>query len=286
MTQEILHHINPASVGTSLKPDHYRDALSEKKPVDFFEIHAENYMVDEGVHHHYLEKIAERYPLSLHGVGLSLGSADGVDNRHLKRFVDLNTRYKPVMISDHLAWSVDDGIYLNDLLPLPFNQESLDIVAANISKVQDAISRQILVENPSAYLSFTASTMREQDYLIALAEKTGCGILLDANNIVVSGRNMGYDPTDYASDIPGDLVGEIHIAGHLIKNIDGVELRIDDHGSSVSDEVLDLYIKIISRIGPRPTLLEWDSAYPDLDGLIAEATRTQDIAKKFLTVAF
>jgi uncharacterized protein len=266
-------------VGIGLKSQHYGKILDEKPPVSFFEIHAENYMTDGGTHHRMLSEIARDYPLSVHGVGLSLGSAEGIDDDHLERLAKVVERYKPLLLSEHLAWSVSGGTFLNDLLPIPYTQESLDIVTANVSKTQDRIGRQILIENPSSYMAFNSSNMQELDFLISLTKKSGCGLLVDVNNIYVSGCNNGWSAEGYINAIPAELVGEIHLAGHSERNIEGTILRIDDHASPVCNEVWSLYAKLVARIGMRPTLVEWDNAIPSLDIWVGQAKRAQEIAE-------
>ena len=262
-----------APVGVSLKTQHFDHILATRPDLAFFEVHAENYMTPGGAHHRYLEAVCEHYALSVHGVGMSLGSAEGLDAAHIKRFRQVVERYNPVMVSEHLAWSVADGTYLNDLLPLPMTAESLSIVRGNVDRLQDAIGRAILVENPSSYLSFKSSEMSELEFLSQLAELTGCGLLLDVNNIYVSACNMGFAPTDYLDAVPASLVGEVHLAGHVVKDIDGTELRIDDHGSAVCGDVWQLYQRLIERIGRKPTLIEWDTDIPAFEVLEAEAAK-------------
>lgn len=269
-------------VGVGLKAQHYTDALGGQHPMAFFEVHAENYMMQGGNHFRFLEAIAEKYPLSIHGVGMSLGSAEGLDDEHLQRFKTLVERFEPWLVSEHLAWSVTDGTYLNDLLPLPLNKASLEIVTDNVKKLQDTIGRQILVENPSTYVSFKATDIPEPEYLTMLAERTGCGLLLDINNVYVSARNNGFDAGHYLDGISGALVGEIHLAGHTVKNIDGNELRIDDHGSAVVDDVWALYAGTIARIGARPTLIEWDTDIPDFEILVSESVKAQTLMSETL----
>lgn len=265
-------------IGIGLKSQHYGKILDEKPPVSFFEIHAENYMVEGGAHHRILSEIAKDYPLSVHGVGLSLGSVEGIDDNHLERLATVVDRYKPWLVSEHLAWSVSGGTYLNDLLPIPYTQESLDVVVANVSKAQDRIGRQILVENPSSYMAFDSSSMLELDFLISLTINSGCGLLVDVNNIYVSACNNGWSAEDYINAIPGDLVGEIHLAGHTKRDIEGTILRIDDHGSPVCDEVWKLYANLVARIGMRPTLVEWDNDIPSLDIWVGQAQMAQKTA--------
>lgn len=269
----------PFPVGIGLKSQHYGKILDTLPPVSFFEIHAENYMVDGGAHHRYLTEITKHYPLSVHGVGLSLGSAEGIDANHLERLARVVKRYNPWLVSEHLAWSVSGGTYLNDLLPIPYTDESLQIVADNVSRAQEHIVRRMLIENPSSYMAFDSSSMLELDFLVKLADKSGCGLLVDVNNIYVSACNNGWSAEDYIANIPGDLVGEIHLAGHSVRDIEGTILRIDDHGSTVSSEVLLLYTKLVERIGMRPTLIEWDNNIPELDIWVRQAMIAQKAAE-------
>lgn len=264
-------------VGVGLKSEHMLQIIESQPKLAFFEVHAENFMTTGGNHMRFLDAIVETYPLSVHGVGMSLGSAEGIDQDHLNKFKQVVDRYQPGLVSEHLAWSVHSGHYLNDLLPLPLNATTLRVVADNINRMQDGIGRQILIENPSTYVSFQATDIPEPEYLTKLAEKTGCGILLDVNNVYVSARNNNFDARRYLGNIPADLVGEIHLAGHLVKNIDGAEIRIDDHGREVAPDVWTLYGETVARIGARPTLIEWDSNLPDLSVLVREAHKARDL---------
>lgn len=266
----------PAGVG--LKNQHFAEIVEKSPDVAFFEVHAENFMSAGGTHHRYLENVCERYALSLHGVGMSLGSAEGISKTHLQKFKAVVDRYKPWLISEHLAWSSEGGHYLNDLLPLPLNENSLSIVADNIARMQEYIGRKILIENPSAYMAFTETDMSEPEFLTRLADRSGCGLLLDVNNVFVSGKNMGWSIENYLRDIPSSLIGEIHLAGHTLKSFeDGQEIRIDDHGSAVSVDVWDLYKSLTARVGVRPTLIEWDTNIPSLNVLLTEAGKAADI---------
>ncbi|TNE66478.1 MAG: DUF692 domain-containing protein [Alphaproteobacteria bacterium] len=260
-------------IGVGLKSQHYQDVVATSPALSFFEVHAENYMMKGGAHRRWLDAVSDRYALSLHGVGMSLGSVEGLDTAHVRRFRSLVDAYDPWLISEHLAWSRTGGTYLNDLLPLPLTTETFEILVANVSTLQDAIGRQVLVENPSAYLSFVDSHIPEVDFLAGLAERTGCGLLLDVNNVFVSASNMGWDARAYLDAVPASAVGEIHLAGHALKEVNGLPLRIDDHGSAVSEEVWDLFRHLIRRVGPRPTLVEWDTDIPALPILLAEAEK-------------
>ena len=260
----------PASAGIGLRFPHHRFVLENKPAVPWFEVHTENYM-GGGTAPRYLEDIRRDYPISLHGVGLSLGSAGGLDGAHLQRVRDAVTRFQPALVSEHLSWSITGGIYLADLLPLPMTEEALQIVCRNVGEVQDALARQILIENPSSYLQYAHSTIPEWEFLSEVARRTGCGILCDVNNIYVSACNHGWDAGKYLNALPTGAVGEIHLAGHAAKEIDGRILRIDDHGSRVTPEVWRLYEQALARFGQVPTLIEWDTNIPDFSVLQEEA---------------
>lgn len=275
-----VHH----PVGIGLKSQHYQEVLNDDHPLAFFEVHAENYMMQGGNHLRFLEAIGEKFPLSVHGVGMSLGSEGVLSSSHLKKFKNVVDRFQPWLVSEHLAWSVNDGTYLNDLLPLPLNETTLTIVADNVKHMQDTIGRRILIENPSTYVSFKASDIPEPDYLNQLAQKSGCGILLDVNNIYVSAKNHEFDAETYVNSIEASQVGEIHLAGHTVKNIDGSELRLDDHGSAVIDDVWGLYDYTVRRFGERPTLIEWDTNVPDFSVLVNEARKAQSLMRNALQV--
>ncbi len=258
--------------GLGLKAEHYRDVIEEKPDLGFFEIHAENYMGAGGPPHRYLTAIREAYPLSLHGVGLSIGGAGPLDAAHLARLKALNERYEPGLFSEHLAWSTHETGYLSDLLPLPYTSETLRRVRDHIDETQDAVGRQMLLENPSSYLTFEESTFAEADFIREIARRTGCGLLLDVNNVFVSARNLKADPAAYIADYPLELVQEIHIAGHdETADASGETLLIDDHASPVANSVWTLFRDVIARTGPLPTLIERDSKIPPLADLVMEA---------------
>jgi hypothetical protein len=227
---------------------------------------------------HFLEQTRRDYPLSLHGVALSLGSASAPERDHLRRIRALIDRFDPILVSEHLAWTTADGIYLNDLLPVPYDEATLATVAANVDAAQDALGRTLLIENPSSYLRFRRSTMTEPEFLAELVRRTGCGLLLDVNNIAVSAFNLDFSAHAYLDAIPASAVAQIHLAGHHVNDVGDRLIRIDDHGSTVSDEVWALYADALARFGPVPTLVEWDSRLPALDVLVAEAARADAIS--------
>lgn len=260
----------PATAGIGLRSPHIGEMLTRRPSAGWLEVHAENYMGD-GAGVEALERLREIYPLSVHGVGLSLGSARGVDHDHLQRLRKVCERFQPDLVSEHLAWSVADGAYLNDLLPLRYDEEALEIVARNVEAVQDALQRQVLIENLSAYVAFADSSMNEAQFLTELVARTGCGLLLDVNNVQVSAHNLQYDARAFIDMLPAEAIGEIHLAGHATNQVGTDTVLIDDHGSRVPPVVWTLYQHAISRLGPRPTLIEWDTDVPVLDVLLGEA---------------
>jgi uncharacterized protein (UPF0276 family) len=262
-----------ASVGIGLRHAHYEQFLNEKQPVSWLEVHAENFLNFDTPAYHMLERIREDYPISLHAVNLSLGSSDGIDEDHVKRVKALIDRINPFLVSDHLSWGRIDGYYLNDLLPVPYTQEALTLFASTISRIQDIFERSLLIENPSSYLQYHTSEIEEADFLATLVNRTGSGILLDVNNIYVSCCNHGWNSDTYLKAIPAGKIKEIHLSGHALQG----SILIDDHGSSVCDEVWNLYKKAVSSYGPIPTLIEWDTNVPDLSVLMAEASKAQTI---------
>ncbi|MEX3789460.1 DUF692 domain-containing protein [Paraburkholderia sp. BR14374] len=265
----------PSRAGVGLRFRHHRAVLDERPAAAWFEVHTENYM-GGGSATRDLDAIRREYPVSLHGVGLSLGSADGLDAAHLARVSEAVARVQPGLVSEHLAWSVTGGTYLADLLPLPMTEESLDVVCRNVDRMQTALARPILVENPSTYLRFAHSTIPEWEFLAHLAQRTGCGLLCDVNNIYVSACNHGWNPQAYLDALPPAAIGEIHLAGHSVRQLEGGRvLRIDDHGSRVAAQVWALYAAALERFGPVPTLIEWDTDVPPLDVLIEEAATAE-----------
>lgn len=270
----------PPSGGIGLKSVHYQnvldDAAQAKRP-SWVEVHPQNYFGDGGPAHRWLTAIAEVYPLSFHSVGLSLGSADGLNASDLDKLVALCDRYQPAMVSDHLSWSGNAHDRYPDLLPIPYTYEALDHLAGEIGKVQDRLQRTILIENPSRYLSYRDDEMSETDFIHALCRRAGCGLLFDINNVEVTATNVGLDMDAYIDAIDPALVGEIHLAGHAREDHESGPLLIDDHGSIVSEVTWHLYRRFIRRAGAKPTLIEWDSDIPEYAVLMAEVAKMEPI---------
>ena len=263
-------------VGIGLRHPHVAELIDRPPPgLAWVEVHTENYMVDGGPRLRQLELIRERYALSFHGVGLSLGSADPPDPDHLARIRRLADRFAPALLSEHIAWSIEGGHYLNDLFPIPYTEEALSVVARNVTIAQDALGRSLMVENPSSYLRFVDSTMPECEFVAEIARRAGCGILLDVNNIHVSAHNHGFEVADYRETIPGAAIGEFHLAGHARCEIEGRLILIDDHASPVDEPVWELFEATLARHGPRPTLIEWDDGIPPLTVLLDERAKAQ-----------
>jgi len=260
----------PAAAGIGLRAPHVHEVIDTRPPTAWLEVHAENYL-GGGPALRSLDQLRPSYPISLHAVGLSLGTADGPNPRHLERLAALIGRVEPVLVSEHLSWSIAGGVYFNHLLPLPYTDESLALLCRNVDQTQIALGRQILIENPSSYLRFRDSPIPEPEFLAELARRTGCGLLCDVNNIYVSAHNLGFDAMVYVDALPRASVGEIHVAGHARNDADGLTILIDDHGSRVSPDVWQLYAHALSRFGPVATLVEWDTDIPTLDTLLAEA---------------
>jgi uncharacterized protein len=266
----------PNRAGVGLKAEHVDAILAERPDLGFLEIHAENYMGEGGPAHRRLEAIRARYPLSLHGVGLSIGSPGPLDKDHLARLASLARRYEPGLFSEHLAWSSHNEGFLSDLLPLPYTGETLASVCDHVDETQEALGRRMLLENPSTYVVFEESTIAETDFLGEIARRTGCGLLLDVNNVIVSAANHGFDPTAYLDAFPLAHVGEIHLAGYAEGEDEaGRLLLIDAHDSPVRDGVWMLYAETVRRIGRAPTLIEWDNDVPEWPTLFAEARRAE-----------
>jgi uncharacterized protein len=260
------------TAGIGLRIPHLAAVVRDRPVVPWFEVHIENYLCG-GPMRRTLQRISANYPLAFHGVGLSLGAASPLDLDHLARVRALCDEFEPFLVSEHLAWSGIEGVYLNDLLPLPYMEESLAVVAENIDHMQTELGLRVLIENPSAYLRYQDSLIPEAEFLAALVARTGCGLLCDVNNIHVSAHNLGFDPRRYLDALPATAVGEIHLAGHHRNEVDGAPILIDDHGSAVAEPVWDLYAHAIRRVGRVPTLIEWDSRLPALEVLLQEAGR-------------
>lgn len=265
-----------ARAGIGLRAPHLEAVARQPPDIAFFEIHAENFLRASPARDR-LEDIRRTRPLSLHGVGLSLGSADGLDSRHLDRVAALAEALEPALISEHLAWSATSGTYLNDLLPVPYTDQALDVVCRNVARLQDRLGRRILLENPSAYLRFSASTRTEPSFLAEIVRRTNCGLLFDVNNVFVTSRNMQLDPQSWLDGLPAEAIGQYHLAGHATNDADGIPILIDDHGSRVRPEVWDLFARTVAQFGPRPTLMEWDTDIPPLAVLLDEAARADAI---------
>jgi len=266
----------PALAGIGLRSAHQRAFLDGHPPAAWLEVHSENYFARGGAGHEVLTQIRQDYPLSFHGVGLSLGSTDPLDRAHLRRLAEILDRYEPALVSEHLSWSSVGGRYLNDLLPLPSTREALELVVLRIDETQEALGRPILLENVSSYVRFAAE-MPEACFMVEVAQRTGCGILLDVNNLYVNERNHGTPAAAFIDTVPAELVGEIHLAGHSVQEYDGEEIVVDTHNARVCPAVWQLYARAIGRMGRVPTLIEWDSELPPLGVLLDEAGRANQI---------
>lgn len=262
--------------GIGLRAPHLAEIARDRPATGFLEIHAENYLSPTPARAT-LERLRRDYEMSIHAVGLSLGSAEGLDDAHLARVAGLIERLEPAYVSDHLSWSVAGGRYLNDLLPLPYTEEALEVVARNVGRLQERLRRPVSIENPSCYLAFAHSTLTEPEFLSELVRRTGCGLLLDVNNIHVTAHNLRLDPGDWLRGLPGEAITEYHLAGHATNDADGQPILIDDHGSRVSDGVWSLFADTVRRFGTRPTLIEWDTDIPALSVLLEEARRAERI---------
>lgn len=262
----------PPGTGTCLKAEHYDSAAENAERIPWFEVHAENYMGDGGPAHWWLDRIRRDTPISIHGVGMSIGSAAGLDAEHLERLARVVERFEPSAISEHLAWSSHDHVFLNDLLPLPYTGEVLDRICRHVDQVQHRLDRTIMLENPSTYIRFRDNDYTETAFLDEISRRTGCALLLDVNNVHVSATNQGFSPADYIDRFPLDRVGEIHLAGHASEtDTDGRPLLIDSHDREVSDPVWALFRHTLNRSGPLPTLIEWDAEIPPWKTLVHQA---------------
>jgi hypothetical protein len=268
------------TAGVSLKPQYVPDALAARAPGLWFEVHPENYMAQGGPRLAGLAAVAERFPISLHGVGLSLAGDQPPDAAHLAAWKRLVDRFAPALVSEHLAWSSHRGAYAPDLLPFPRTRAALARVADNVGRMQDALGRQVLIENPALYLPLKGHELAETEFLAELVRTSGCGLLLDVNNVFVSARNLGYQPQAYLEALPGEAIGEIHLAGHAADPALGEALLIDSHDAAVAEPVWRLYAQLIARIGPRPTLIERDDKLPPFTELIAERDRAHALLSR------
>ena len=273
MTQ--LRPITRGGVGIGLRSRHVSEIAATRPEIGFLEVHAENYMAETPAVDRLLE-LRRDYPVSVHGVAVSLGSAEELDRSHLARFKALIDRVEPALVSEHLAWSAIGGAYLNDLLPLPYTEESLHLFCRHVEEAQEELGRRLLIENPSSYLRYRHSPIPEPEFVTAVVRRTGCGMLCDVNNIHVSARNFGFDPVAYLEALPIAAIGEIHLAGHHAAN--DVDILIDDHGSRVAKPVWELYAAALRRFGPVPTLIEWDTNLPALAVLLDEARHAEELA--------
>lgn len=276
----------PVRGGLGLKPEHFRTILETLPDLGFFEIHAENYMVDGGPFHHYLTQIRSHYPLSIHGVGLSIGGEGSLDEEHLDRLAALIVRYEPQSFSEHLAWSSHGDVFLNDLLPVPYDAAALQRVCDHIDRIQERLQRRMLLENPATYVEFAASTLLETDFIGEVVRRTGCGLLLDINNVYVSCINHGRDPQAFIKALPLAATGEVHLAGFAEdSDAAGDPLLIDSHGAPVARVVWDLYRFALQRTGPAPTLIERDNDIPAFPVLLAEAQLAESLLLESAAIA-
>lgn len=263
----------PRQAGIGLRAVHHQEFIATRPRLPWVEVHSENFFADGGHALAVLDDVRRDYAISLHGVGLSLGSVDPLSIDHLRRLRRLVARVSPALVSEHLSWGSVDGAYVNDLLPLPFTAEALRHMTSRVQQVQDYLGRQILVENISSYVAFAGADYAEWEFIAELARRAGCGILLDINNVYVSSRNHGFDARNYLREMPAALVGEIHLAGHTAVTREGQAVLIDTHSAPVAAAVAELYRETVARIGPMPTLIEWDADLPALDVLVGEARR-------------
>lgn len=271
--------------GLGLRTPHYAEFLEMQPPVAWLEVHSENYFAEGGKPLSILKKIRTDYPVSLHGVSLSLGSADELNWSHLKKLRDLIEHIDPCLVSDHLSWSSINGQYLHDLLPLPYTMEAMQHLVSRIQQVQEYLKRQILIENVSSYIQFPDSDLKEEDFLVQVAKKSGCGILLDINNIYVSAMNLGFDAAKYIYAISPDLVQEVHLAGFSTTEVKGKTVLIDSHNKPITNAVWQLYCKAIQHLGLKPTLIEWDTELPTLETLYLEAYRAESLMREIYATA-
>jgi len=288
MRRSSLHEMTAAAgsqAGIGLRAQHHREIIERRPAVGWLEAHSENYFAQGGPQREALERIRAHYALSLHGVGLSIGSTDPLDRVHLRELSRLIRDFEPMLVSEHLSWSSAGGRFLNDLLPLPYTEEALKHMVERVREVQETLGRQILIENVSSYLQLSPATLTEGEFIAALTRESGCGVLLDVNNIYVSAMNQGFDPLTFLNGIPRESVQEIHLAGHTVNRVGAREIRIDTHGSQVCEPVWALYGYALRRFGHVPTLIEWDTDIPTLDVLVAEAAKADRIVEATRAVA-
>jgi len=267
----------PARAGIGLRAQHYTDVLSQRPDVGWFEVHSENYCGDGGRPLDYLLAIREDYPISLHGVGLSVGATDPLCRSHLSKLKNLIQRFEPGLVSEHLSWGSLQGRHFNDLFPMPYTQESLQHMVSRVTQVQEYLQTRILIENVSSYLQYDCSTIPEWEFLVALAQQSGCGILLDINNIFVNANNHGFDAMEFVNAVPAQLVHEMHLAGHTVKSFEDGQILIDTHNQTVSEPVWALYQSAVQRFPQVPALIEWDADIPALAVLLDEARKADNI---------
>ena len=277
MTMRFSYQPIPAKAGVGLRAEHYKDAESNPGAVSWYEVHPENYFGLGGVPHYYLEKIRQDHALSFHGVGMSTGSVDQLDKGHTKRLKQLIDYYQPGQVSEHLSWSSINGTYFNDLLPIPYTEEALDHVTEKVDQIQNELDQQIIIENASTYLEFAESSIPEWDFTNELAKRTGCGLLLDVNNVYVNACNHNFSARKYLTEVEPKYVKEIHLAGHTVKSVEDTEIRIDTHNQLICNEVWELYQFAIARLGRTPTLIEWDTDLPDFSVLLQEVYQAQTV---------
>jgi uncharacterized protein len=279
-----VHRDGPIRAGVGLRLPHLAEVAATRPPANWFEIHPENFLANPHATELLLD-LAGDYPISVHTVGLSIGSACGIDRAHMRRLRALIDRIDPVFVSGHLAWSTHPGEYLNDLLPLPYNDDTLRTVGDHLREVQDGLGRGYLVENPSSYVGFGASTMTEVEFLGELVHRTGCRLLCDVSNIYLSAHNMGFDPYRYVDGLPADAIGELHLGGYTVEEDDGNPgrcLLVDTHAATISDSVWELYAHAVRRFDPKPTMIEWDNDIPPFATLLAEANKVDAVAETVL----
>jgi len=276
----------PSAAGIGLRTAHYQHVLASKPPIAWFEVHSENYFAAGGKNRYYLEQIRRDYPFSFHGVGLSLGSSDELNRQHLQQLKKLIADFSPALVSEHLCWSAFAGQHLHDLLPLPYTPEAIEHFAIRVSQAQEFLGRQILIENVSTYLQFNHSTLTEAEFLVELVQRTGCGILLDINNLYVNSQNHQWDANAYLQTIPRGYVHEMHLAGFTEKQVDaGTTILIDTHSQPVTPAVWELYAQAVQRFGKVPTLIEWDKEIPEFQVLWEHAQQANRIMESYDVVA-